>query len=143
MRNDVYVKNGIIIPDQELEITTSRSGGAGGQHVNKTDTRITIRWNVNTTAAFNDDQKALLLTNLANRLTAQGDLIISNSESRSQQTNRENALKQLGFVVAKALYVPRKRMKTRVPKSAQEARLQSKSKKSSIKNLRSKKHIFD
>lgn len=143
MKTDIHVKNGITIPEHELEITTSRSGGAGGQHVNKTDTRITIRWNIITTSALNDAQKKLVLENLGGRLTTEGDLIINNSESRSQQQNRENALRQLALTVAKALYVPRKRMKTRVPKSAQEARLQSKSKKSSIKNLRSNKHIFD
>ena len=54
---DLAVKNGVVIPEHELEITASRSGGPGGQHVNKTSTRITVRWNVRKTSALSDEQK--------------------------------------------------------------------------------------
>lgn len=139
MKNDVHVKNGITIPEHELEITASRSGGAGGQHVNKTSTRITLRWNVKTTAALNDEQKQRVLENLASRLTSDGDLIIHNSESRSQQQNKERALAQLGSIIRKALYVPKKRMKTRVPKQAKKARVESKRRHGEIKKMRGKR----
>ena len=52
MSNDIILKNGIIIPAYEIEITTSRSGGAGGQHVNKTESRITLRWNPKNSSAL-------------------------------------------------------------------------------------------
>src|SRR6185503_9157938 len=85
MKNDLFIKNGITIPEHELEITASRSGGAGGQHVNKTDTKITIRFNIKNSSALTEEQKQLILEKLQSRITEDGDLIIHNSESRSQQ----------------------------------------------------------
>jgi ribosome-associated protein len=142
MKNDVAVKNGIIIPEHELEITTSRSGGAGGQHVNKTSTKITVRWNVKTTSALNDEQKNRVLEKLASQLTAEGDLIIHSSATRSQEQNRKMALVRLAQIVSKALYVQKKRMKTKVSESTKHARLEEKSHRGHIKKLRSKK-IFE
>lgn len=142
MKNDVPLKNGIVIPGYELEITTSRAGGPGGQHVNKTDTRITVRWNVLQTKALEDVLKQRVLQNLQSRLTTEGDLIIHNSVSRSQQNNKELALQQLARDVNKALYVPKKRMATKVSKSVKEARLHTKSLRSNVKKMRSKKNIM-
>lgn len=137
--NDLPIKNGIVIPVNELEITSSRAGGPGGQHVNKTSTAVIIRWNVNNTQALNEEQKEHVLKKLQARLTSDGDLIIRNSSSRSQQQNKEAAFEQLANIVRKALHVPKKRMATRVSKAAKEARLQSKARRSRLKKLRSKK----
>lgn len=143
MKNDLSVKNGIVIPDHELEIATSRAGGPGGQHVNKTDTRITVRWNVNKTIALSEAQKERVLQNLQSRLTSEGDLIIHNSASRSQLQNKQMALAQLANEVRKALHVPKKRMATRVSRSVKESRLKVKAIRSTVKKLRSKKHQVD
>lgn len=143
MKNDLPIQDNIVIPDSELEITTSRAGGPGGQHVNKTDSRITIRWNVHNTNALNPEQKTLVLQNLQSRLTNDGDLIVHNSESRSQGTNKEIALANLAEIIRKALRVPKKRMATRVSRSVKEARLQSKNRHSTMKKARSKKIQFD
>ena len=143
MKTDVPVKNGIVIPAHELEITASRAGGPGGQHVNKTDTRITVRWNVPTTTALDEIQKARVLQNLQARLTSDGDLIVHHSASRSQQQNKEAALDRLAFEVSKALYVPKKRKATRVSKAAKEVRLSAKKQRSAIKGMRSKKIQYD
>lgn len=139
MKNDVLVKNGIIIPDHEVEITASRASGPGGQHVNKTDTRITVRWNVKNTTALDEAQKTLVLQNLHTRLTSEGDLIINNSESRSQHQNKERALTHLAEIVRKALYVPKIRRATRVSKGVKAARLRTKTYRSALKKLRSKR----
>jgi Protein chain release factor B len=139
MKEDLSVKNGIVIPGFELEITASRSGGAGGQHVNKTDTRITVRWNVPQTRALTEEQKERVLRNLAGRLTLEGDLIVHNSESRSQLQNKRAALMNLAEEVRKALYVPKIRIATRVPRSAKEARLRKKKFRSAIKKMRRQK----
>jgi len=143
MNNGVFVKEGIIIPYHELEITTSRSGGSGGQHVNKTDSRITVRWNIKNTFVFTEENKTLLLKNLYSRLTNDGDLIINSSQSRSQQQNRDVALAQLAYLVRKALYVPKKRIATGVSKAKKEARLESKARRSTIKKMRIVKRFDD
>ncbi|MFA5306439.1 MAG: alternative ribosome rescue aminoacyl-tRNA hydrolase ArfB [Candidatus Babeliales bacterium] len=142
MKHDLYIKNGITIPAHELEITTSRAGGPGGQHVNRTDTRVTVRWNVANTIALTPDQQTRVLQNLQSRLTTEGDVLVSNSASRSQQQNKEAAFAQLAQEIGKALYVPKVRMKTRVSRVAKEKRLHEKSRRSDIKKMRSHK-LYD
>lgn len=139
MKNDIYIEHGVTIPEHELEISTSRSGGAGGQHVNKTETRITIRWNVRNTNALNEEQKARVLHNLQSRLTAEGDLIIHNSESRSQAQNKRLAIANLIREIRNALYVPKTRTATRISKAIKEKRFKTKTHRSTIKKMRSKK----
>jgi len=136
--DDIVVKLGIVIPGNEIEVSTSRSGGAGGQHVNKTDTRITLRWNVYSTTALTDYQKSLVVSNLSHRLTSEGDLIVHNSVTRSQLQNKELAMVSLAHEVKKALYVPKKRVATKVSRSVKESRLKSKAHRSDIKKLRGK-----
>jgi len=139
MKEDLPIKNGIVIPGHEIEITASRAGGPGGQHVNKADTRITVRWNVRETSALNEVQKERVLQNLQARLTSGGDLIIHHGSSRSQLQNKKNALMQLAREVLKALHVPKKRMKTWVPKAVKESRLRAKKLRGKVKKMRGKK----
>jgi len=136
MKHDVVLKNGIIIPEHELEFSTSRSGGAGGQHVNKTDSRITVRWNVTNSPVLSDEQKLRISQNLSSRITHEGDIIVHNSESRSQHHNKEAAISNLAQLINKALHVPKKRMKTKISKGAKEDRLHQKGKRSDVKKLR-------
>ncbi len=138
MKNDLPIKNGIVIPGDEIEITASRAGGPGGQHVNKTGTRITVRWNVQKTSALDGEQKERVLKNLQARLTSEGDLIIHSSTSRSQQQNKKIALTHLAEQVRKALYVPKKRRPTRISEAKKESRLRAKAFRSAIKKMRRK-----
>ncbi len=141
MSDDVVVKNGIIIPSHELEITASRASGPGGQHVNKTSSRISVRWNVKNSAALTEEQKILVMEKLASEITQKGDIIVHCSESRSQHANRKEALLHLAQKINKALQVPKKRMKSKVSKEAKEKRVQEKRKHAVLKKLR--KVTFD
>ncbi len=135
----IPVKNGIIIPEHEITITTSRAGGPGGQHVNKTSTKITLHWNPSNSQALTDEQKKRVLENLSNQLTNEGDLVIHNRSTRSQAQNKKLAFDELAKRMRKALHVPKRRMKTKVPKGVKEKRLQEKKQRSEVKKLRSKK----
>ena len=135
MKEDLYIKNGIVIPGHELEITASRAGGPGGQHVNKTSTRISVRWNVAQTSSLDEMLKNRVLEKLESELTSDGDLIVHNSASRSQQQNKKAALDLLAQKVRNALHVPKKRIKSKLPKGAKEARLKQKKVRSAVKKI--------
>jgi ribosome-associated protein len=136
MGENLYIKNGITVPEHELSITATRAGGPGGQHVNKTSTRITVRWNILTTQALSAEEKSRILEKLRTQITSDGDIIVHNSSSRSQMHNKKMALNDLVQKIIKALHVPKKRRKGSVPKSAKEARLQEKKRHSNIKKMR-------
>jgi len=142
MKDDIVVKNGIVIPAHELTITTSRAGGPGGQHVNKTDTRVSVRWNVANSKALTETQKQRVLDKLEPQLTENGDLIVHNGSTRSQLQNKKLACQQLAQKVRRALHVPKKRMKTRISKGVKEKRLQEKKQRSELKKLRQKKQHY-
>jgi|SRR5579862_4384048 ribosome-associated protein len=143
MKNDLFIKNGITIPEHELEISTSRSGGAGGQHVNKTESRVTVHWNIKNSTALTEEQKNYLFDKLQSQLTDNGDIIVHNSESRSQQTNKKNALNNLAAIIRNTLHKPKKRIATKISKALKEARLKSKAHRGKIKEMRNKKISFD
>ena len=136
MKNGLHIKNSTIIPEHELTITASRSSGPGGQHVNKTSSRITVRWNVRTTTALTDEQKERVLQKLAAELTSEGDILVSSSASRSQHQNRELALQQLAKKIKEALYVPKKRMERHISRTEKETRLQAKKRHAFLKKRR-------
>ncbi len=135
-KDDLFIKPGIIISAHELIFTASRAGGPGGQHVNKTSTKITLRWNITQSQAFSNEEKARILSILASEITSDGDIIIHSSSSRSQQQNKKAALSILAQKLAKALYIPKKRIKTKIPKNVQEKRLESKKARGMIKKMR-------
>ncbi len=135
--NSLYVNGSLSIPRYELDVRVSRSSGAGGQHVNKTSSRVEIFWNIETSRALSDDQRARLQHKLASRLTSDGSIRVVASDMRSQTRNREIAEERLAELIARSLIVPRKRKPTRPTKASKEARLDAKRRHSSKKRDRS------
>lgn len=116
------------IPDSEVSFTFSRSGGAGGQNVNKVSTRVTLRWSPAASTALSASERARLLANseFARRLTRDGDLVLHEDGSRSQDFNREVVLERLTEIVTRALVIPKRRRATKPTKSSRERRLETK-----------------
>jgi ribosome-associated protein len=130
------VNDRLAIPRAELAARATRASGAGGQHVNKTSTRVEITWNVATSPSLSDSDRARLTSRLASRLSDDGDLRIVASDTRSQLQNRELAEERLADLVRRALVIPRTRKKTRPGRAAKEARLNDKRKVSEKKRVR-------
>lgn len=143
MADDLIINDQLTIPAGELLITASRSSGPGGQHVNKTDTRIQVRWNVNDSAVLSDNQRRLLRRNLSTRLTESGDLLIACDTNRSQRRNREEALQRMAALVREALIPPKPRKKTKPSRAMKEKRLQEKKQRGQVKKGRGKPHDSD
>lgn len=114
------------IPDDELEFKASRSGGAGGQHVNTSSTRIEVSWCPARSRALSETQLARVTTALASRLDSEGWLRIVSSETRSQVQNRERAVARLHELVRRALVVPKARRATKPTRASRQARLDEK-----------------
>jgi ribosome-associated protein len=132
----IRVNQSLVIPRSELTVRASRSSGAGGQHVNKTSSRIEVEWSVAQSPSITDEERARLFKRLSSRLSENGIIRVVASDTRSQLRNREAAEKRLAETIAKALIVPKKRKPTRRPRSADEARLTEKKKQSERKRER-------
>ena len=135
-RNLLAVNEALSIPRTELDVRVSRSSGAGGQHVNKTSSRVEIFWNILGSRALTDEQRSRLREKLASRLTTEGSIRVVASDMRSQSRNRELAEERLADLVRRALIVPRKRRATKPTRAAKEARLDSKKRHSTKKRDR-------
>lgn len=108
---------GIEIPDDELELTASRSGGPGGQHVNKTSSKITIRFVIATSPSLPPRIRERLVGKLARRLDAEGAIRVTAQDSRSQHVNRKAATARLEALLARASVPDVPRVATRVSKT--------------------------
>ncbi len=127
----------------ELTFNTSRSGGAGGQHVNKVETKVEVYWDILKSLAINDDQRSLIAQKLKNKIDSDGILKIESSKTRSQLKNKEDAISKLLAIIEKALTIQPKRIPTKVPKSVVKKRLSDKKKAGEIKKMRSNKNTLN
>jgi ribosome-associated protein len=130
------VSEEVSIPRDELSVRASRSGGAGGQHVNTSSTRIELLWNVAATRALPEVVRDGVLARLKKRINADGFIRIVSSEHRSQLRNREAAEERLVKLVRAALTVPRARRKTAPTRASKQKRLDAKKRRAEIKKRR-------
>ncbi len=124
--------------NKEFNFITSRSRGKGGQHVNKTNTKVELRFNVKNSELLNEDEKELLFRNLKTKINKDGILQIVSQKSRSQVKNKKNCVNKFYEILEEALKVPKKRTKTKRSRKSILKRLENKKQHSEKKERRKK-----
>jgi ribosome-associated protein len=124
------------IPDEELSWTFARSGGPGGQNVNKVNSRVILHWNLNANTSLPEVVRERLRALERNRLTTEGVLVLQSQTHRTQERNREACLERLRDLVQRAATLPRPRRATKPTFGSQQRRLQAKRQRSQTKQQR-------
>lgn len=132
----LVINDTIAIPDAEFQFDFSRSGGPGGQNVNKVNSRATLRWRPAESPSLPGPVRARLLARVGSRLTNEGELLISSQLTRDQGRNIEDCLEKLRLLILAAAKPPRPRRPTRPTKASRQRRLESKARRSQTKQLR-------
>jgi ribosome-associated protein len=120
----------------EVQVSASRSGGPGGQNVNKVSTKIELRFPVPASEALTEEEKQLVLHKVKNRINLEGELIITSATERSQWRNREKAEQKFLDIIEKALTVPRRRKQTKPTAASNQKRIERKKQTAQKKELR-------
>ena len=130
------VNRSVTIPDGEIKLSFSPSGGPGGQHANKASTRVELTWNPAESSALGPRQKERVVGALRRRLDSSGNLRLTSDRYRSQLRNRADAMDRLAELVRDALVPPKARVGTKPTKGSKEERLRANKKRSEIKRAR-------
>ncbi len=134
---NISINDSLSVPRSELSFRTSRSGGPGGQNVNKVESKVELLFDVSHSVTLSESERRKILTRLKNRIDSDGILHLSSQSSRSQLENKEKAISDFAVLLRSALKPAKKRIPTRPTKSAREKRLKRKKIVSEKKKLRS------
>ena len=133
---EIHVAARLVIPGREVRLKAVRSGGPGGQHVNRTASKVELRWSLAASSAPSDVDRAWLTQRLASRLASEGELVLTADTERDQHRNVDEVLERFVQVLREALRRPRKRKATRPTRASKERRLESKKRQSARKRDR-------
>lgn len=132
---NIRITSQVSVPIEEVDISAIRARGPGGQHVNKASTAVQLRFDIRA-SSLPQAWKARLLTLRDRRITADGMIVITAGEHRSQPRNREAALLRLAQIIGRAARPPKPRVPTRPPRASRQRRLEEKRRRGSVKSLR-------
>jgi len=139
----IEINGRLRIPEEELSFAASRSGGPGGQNVNKVNTQVMLRFDVARSSSLSDWQRGRIRSRLRTRITKDGVLVLSSHRHRTQAANRNAVTERFVELLREALKRRRPRKKTRPTAASRERRLEAKKRRSRIKKLRSQKPSRD
>lgn len=140
VRAPLRVNARLTLPSSELRVAYSRSGGPGGQNVNKVETRVSLRFSIRDSQALGERRRATLEARLASRLTAEGELIVHASSHRERSRNEVDARERLASILREALQTEKPRRATKPTRGSVRRRLKDKRQRSEVKKNRRHRH---
>jgi ribosome-associated protein len=134
--DQLLVNDSVSIPLAEFDFEYIRSSGPGGQNVNKTSTKVRLRWNVVDSPSIDEGLLQRIQQNYRSRITGEGEFLVTSQRTRDRETNRADCLEKLAEMIRQVATPPKKRRPTRPTRGSKERRLQNKKQRSQRKEMR-------